>query len=330
VSLSPLVHNDIVYVADTSGRVSALAIGSGEQIWSVETKIPIGGGVGFGDDLVLLGSKDGQVFALEPTTGANRWVSPVSSEVLAPPVALSGVVVVQTIDGKIFGLSSRDGSRLWMQQRTEPSLSLRGTSSPIINRGVALSGFASGKIVAFEIDSGRLLWERAVAHPSGSSEIERLVDVDSTPLVVGSTLFAASFQGNIVAIDMRTGRTLWSRDVSTYTGMDADQQNIYLTDESGNVLALDQATGTSLWRQDKLRARLLNAPTLVAEYVAVGDVAGYVHWLSKDNGQFAARMRVTDGSIRSRGAAAGSMLFVQSQKGQLAALEIQTGTSKQR
>jgi outer membrane protein assembly factor BamB len=61
VSLSPLVHNDIVYVADTSGRVSALAIGSGEQIWSVETKIPIGGGVGFGDDLVLLGSKDGQV-----------------------------------------------------------------------------------------------------------------------------------------------------------------------------------------------------------------------------------------------------------------------------
>ena len=171
---------------------------------------------------------------------------------------------------------------------------------------------------------------RTVAYPSGSSEVERLVDVDSTPLVVGNTLFAASFQGNIVAIDMRTGRTFWSRDVSTYTGMDADQQNIYLTDESGNVLALDQRTGTSLWRQDKLRARLLNAPTLVAEYVAVGDVAGYVHWLSKDTGQFAARMRVTDGAIRSRGVAAGSTLFVQSQKGQLAALQIRTGTSKQR
>ena len=281
VSLSPLVHNDIVYVADPSGRVSALAIDSGKQIWSVETEIRIGGGVGFGDDLILLGSKDGQIFALEPNTGASRWVSPVSSEVLASPVAFSGVVVVQTIDGKIFGLSSRDGSQLWMQQRTEPSLSLRGTSSPIISGGLVLSGFASGKIVAFEIDSGRLLWERTVAYPSGSSEVERLVDVDSTPLVVGNTLFAASFQGNIVAIDMRTGRIFWSRDVSTYTGMDADQQNIYLTDESGNVLALDQRTGTSLWRQDKLHARLLNAPTLVAEYVAVGDVAGYVHWLSK-------------------------------------------------
>ena len=149
VSLAPLVHNDIVYVADPSGRVRALAIDSGKQIWSVETEIPIGGGVGFGDDLILLGSKDGQIFALEPNTGARRWVSPVSSEVLAPPVALSGVVVVQTIDGKIFGLSSRDGSQLWMQQRTEPSLSLRGTSSPIISGGVVLSGFASGKIVAF-------------------------------------------------------------------------------------------------------------------------------------------------------------------------------------
>jgi outer membrane protein assembly factor BamB len=215
-----------------------------------------------------------------------------------------------------------------MQQRTEPSLSLRGTSSPIIGAGMVLSGFASGKIVALEIGSGRLLWERTVAHPSGSSEIERLVDVDSTPLVVGRVLYAASFQGNIVAIDMRTGRTLWSRDVSTYTGMDADRQNIYLTDESGNVLAVDQRTGTSLWRQDKLRARLLNAPTLVAEYVAVGDLAGYVHWLLKDTGQFAARMRVTDGAIRSRGVAVGSTLFVQSQEGQLAAVQIRTGTRK--
>lgn len=330
IVLSPVVHDDLLYVADPAGRVNAFALDTGRRVWSVDTKEPVGGGVGFGEDMVLVGTKKGQVMALAPDTGATRWISVVSSEVLMPPVARSGVVVAQTIDGKIFGIAAQDGEQLWLQQRTEPSLSLRGTSAPIISQGLVFSGFASGKIVAVNLDNGRLLWERTVAHPRGRSEIERLVDVDSAPLVVGNVLFAASYQGNIVAIDMRTGRILWSRDVSTYTGMDADQQNIYLTDEKGNVLALDQGSGTSLWRQDKLHARLPNAPTLVADYVAVGDLAGYVHWLSKETGQFVARSRVGRGAIRGRAVAAGDTLFVQNQDGMLAALQIQPEAGKRR
>lgn len=330
VTLSPRLHAGTVYVADPAGRVSAFAADNGRRVWIVDIKEPVSGAVGYGEGLVLLGTKQGDVIALQSDSGEVYWKSAVSSEVLVPPIAASGIVVAQAIDGQIFGISARDGERLWSQRRDEPSLSLRGTSAPVINRGLVLSGFAGGKIVAFDLQSGRPVWERTVAHPRGRSEIERLVDVDAAPLVVGGVVFAASYQGKLVAIDMETGRVLWSREASSYTGMDADQQNIYLTDDKSHVLALDQRSGAGLWKQDKLQARAVNAPTLVAGYVAVGDLSGYVHWLSKDTGQFAARTRIDRSPIRGKAVAAADTLFVQSQKGMLSALRIRAKGKRSR
>ncbi|MFQ5995487.1 MAG: outer membrane protein assembly factor BamB [Acidiferrobacterales bacterium] len=328
ITLSPVLNGGTVYVADPAGRVSAIEAETGRDVWRVKTDELIGA-IGFGDDLVLLGSKKGFVIALDSKSGELRWKSKVSSEVLSAPAGAAGVVVVRTIDGRIFGISADNGQQLWSQHRTEPSLSLRGTSAPIIAHGFALSGFASGKVAAFDLKTGRSVWERAVAYPRGRSEIERLIDVDAPPLIVGETLFAASYQGKVIAVDMKSGRVLWSRDVSTYTGMDADERSVYISDARGHVLALDQRSGGGLWKQDKLYARVLNAPTLVSEYVAVGDVEGYVHWLSREDGQFAARSRVGGAAIRGKAVAAGNTLFVQSQGGTLAALRIETRTKPQ-
>lgn len=322
VELAPVMQASTLYAADIGGRVSAIAVDNGRPRWSVELKEPVAAAVGFGEDLVLVGTKNAHVFALAPANGELRWKGVVSTEILSRPAAQSGVVVVQTIDGKIFGLSVRDGSRLWVQQRTEPSLSLRGTSSPLISEGVVFAGFANGKVIALDLDSGRPLWERSVGQASGRNEIERLIDVDATPLVVGETLFAVSFQGKLVAIDRRAGREIWSREESSYSGMVADARNVYLTDAQGHVVAFDQRSGSNLWQQDQLRGRVLNQPNLVADYLAVGDFEGYVHWLSLDSGEFVARTRIGSGPIRGPGIASGNKLFLQDQAGALAALEI--------
>ena len=162
-----------------------------------------------------------------------------------------------------------------------------------------------------------------MAHPRGRSEIERLIDVDAPPLVAGNTLFAASFQGRMVAINIENGRVRWSRELSTYSGMVADDRNVYVTNTAGDVLALDQGSGAALWKQDKLRARVLNGPALTARYVVVGDVEGYVHWLSKEDGQFAARRRLGGGAIRGKMIAMDDTLFVQNQRGVVAALRVE-------
>jgi outer membrane protein assembly factor BamB len=207
-------------------------------------------------------------------------------------------------------------------ERTEPPLSLRGTSRPVMLGEHVLSGFASGKIVALDLRDGRLLWELPVATPRGRNEIERLVDVDAPVLVVRDALYAASYQGKIVAVDLRSGRINWSRDASVFNAMTADDRNLYLADDKSIVMAVDQGSGAIVWRQDKLRGRGVSAPTIVDGFVAVGDFEGYVHWLSPEDGRFVARFRASPDAVRAPGVASRGALVVGDQGSAVTALVV--------
>jgi outer membrane protein assembly factor BamB len=320
--LAPYVDGTTLYAADAHGRVSAVAADSGRRLWETDVNLAISGATGVGDGLVVVGTPKGRVVALNKEDGKQAWTATVSSAVTAAPAVHGGVAVVQTADGKLTALSAADGKRLWVYERSEPALSLLGTSAPAIVDEYALSGFAGGRIVVLNLRDGRLLWEFAVSQPRGRNEVERLVDVDAPLLIVRDMLYAASYRGKIVAMDMRTGRLQWTRDVSTYTGLDAGRGHVYLTDEKGNVLAFDQATGASVWKQDKLRGRNLSAPVYFNGYVVVGDYQGYLHWLSADDGRFVSRTRVGSDPIAARPLAGPAAVYVLSQGGTLAALQL--------
>ncbi len=322
VRLVPHLDGNTIYATDMRGRVTALAADSGRRLWETNTNLTVTGATGVGEGLVVVGGQKGQVIALNREDGKQAWSATVSSSVMSPPVAHAGVVVVQTVDGKLTGLAVADGKRLWVYERSEPALSLIGTAAPTVVDEFVLSGFASGKIVALHIKDGRALWEFTVSQPRGRNEVERMVDVDAPLLIVRDTLYAASYQGKIVAVDMRaSGRLLWTRDASTFSGMDAGRGNIYLSDEKGHVLALDQTTGASVWKQDKLRGRSLSAPAYINGYVVVGDYQGYLHWLSAEDGRFVARHRVGSDAVTARGIPGAQALYVLNQGGSLAALQ---------
>jgi len=321
--LAPQLEGEVLYVSDARGRVSALAADSGRRLWSTDLNLDVSGAVGAGSGVVVVGTRKGQVVALHREDGKQAWSTTVSSAVLAPPLVHDGVVVVQTVDGKLAGLAAADGKRLWIYERSEPALSLLGTAAPVAVAEYVLTGFASGKIVALLIRDGKPLWEFTVSQPRGRNEVERLVDVDAPLLIVRDTLYAASYQGKLIAVDLRAGgRLLWTRDVSTYTGLDADSRNVYLSDANGHVLAFDQATGASVWKQDKLRGRELSAPTYVNGHVVVGDYQGYLHWLSAEDGRFVARNRVGGNGLAARGQVSAGKLYVLNRDGHLAALQL--------
>ena len=325
VRLVPHLDGNAIYATDMRGRVTALAADSGRRLWETNVNLSVTGATGVGEGLVVVGGHKGQVVALNREDGKQAWSTTVSSSVMSPPVAHAGVVVVQTVDGKLTGLSVADGKRLWVYERSEPALSLIGTAAPIVVDDFVFSGFASGKVVALHIKDGRALWEFTVSHPRGRNEVERMVDVDAPLLIVRDTLYAASYQGKIVAVDMRaSGRLLWTRDVSTFSGMDAGRGNIYLSDEKGHVVALDQTTGASVWKQEKLRGRNLSAPAYINGYVVVGDYQGYLHWLSAEDGHFVARYRVGSDAVTARGIPGAQALYVLNQGGSLAALQTRT------
>jgi outer membrane protein assembly factor BamB len=203
--------------------------------------------------------------------------------------------VARAGDGNIFGLDAATGARKWVYQRTTPALSTRSYAGVVVYRGAVFAGFPGGRLVAIALGRGNVGWEGVVALPHGATELERIADVTSLPVVDDREACAVAFQGRIACFDPRSGSTLWARELSSAAGMAADDRNFYVTDDHSAVVALDKLNGSSVWKQDKLFGRGVSGPLVLGRYVVVGDYQGYVHLLSREDGSFAGRI-ATDGS----------------------------------
>ncbi len=323
LKLVPAIDGDSLFVADHGGAVERLALADGKRLWRTRTGASISAGPGTGEGLVLVGSSDGELLALDREDGSERWRVAVSSEVLSVPRIAYDVVVVQTVDGNLAGYSASDGSRLWVFDRTVPVLTLRGTSTPLIIDNVVLAGFATGKLAALDITSGRQLWETTVTVPHGRSELDRIVDIDADPVLRDSILYVVSFQGQLAAIDLAKGRTLWKRDMSAYAGLAVDARQVYLTDDQSQVWALDRLSGASMWKQDKLLHRALTGPALIDDYLAVGDFDGYLHLLLRSSGDIVGRVRVDSEGIQVTPVVRDGHLYVLGAGGKLVAYALE-------
>ena len=298
VDLQAAIVGGRVFVAGHRGDVGSLDATTGEFLWNVDTDVSISAGVGVGEGLALVGTIDGEVVALSAVDGAERWRAQLSSEVLAPPRAANGVVVVRTVDGTFTGLNAADGQRRWAFSYTVPPLSLRGSAPPLVAQGLVIAGLDTGKLLVLTLDNGVPVWEQVIAPPRGRTELDRIVDIDSEPRVVQNLLFVAAYQGNVTAIDLSSGNTVWSRDFSNHSGLDADLDGVYLPDETSTVWALEIRNGAPLWKQEALVGRRLSTPVVAGDYVVVGDFEGYLHWLDARNGQLRGRVRADNQRIR--------------------------------
>ena len=319
-TFSPAVVGDSVYAAARDGSVGRFD--GGRQVWRTAAGQTISGGVGSDGKLVVVGTPKGEVLAFDAATGRETWKARVSSEVLAAPAVDDGLVVVRSGDSRIFGFDAVDGKRRWVYQRSTPTLSLRSNVGVVMAGRVTLAGFPGGKLLAIANNNGAAVWEVTVALPKGSTELERVADVTSLPVVSGNTVCAAAFQGRVACFDAGTGNTLWSRDMSSSAGLDADSRYVFVTDDKGAVHALDRSSGASVWKQGKLALRGLTRPLALGSHVAVADFQGVVHLLRREDGAFAARASTDGSAVRAEPVHYGRGMLVQTANGGLHALEV--------
>ena len=319
----PAVAGNVVYGAGASGRIAGFAANSGSQQTAFDAGTPLSGGIGLGNGLLLAGTARGEVLAFEPS-GKPVWKVQLSGEVLSPPAGADGVVVVRTGDGRIYGLDAADGKQRWVYQRTLPPLAVRSFAGLAVHRGIVYAGFPGGRLVAIALANGTVRWDSVVALPKGTTELERVADVTSAPVVDDVQVCAVAFQGRVACFDAVRGETLWARDMSSIAGMAISARGAYVTDDRSAVLALDRNSGASLWKQDKLDGRWASAPLAMGRHVIVGDYQGYVHVMSRDDGAFVARVATDGSAIQSPPVALDlSTFLVQTSNGGLYAINIQ-------
>lgn len=320
LSLRPAVAGNRVYAADHSGVLAALNAADGRPIWERKTRIPFSGGPDVAGDQLAIGASNGEVLLMSTRDGAQRWRTQLRSEVLSVPRIIGDLVVVHTIDDSVYGLELSDGQERWRFGVQAPVLTLRGASSPTPGPDGVLVGLSNGRLIYLDPEQGVPIWEALISPPSGRTELERIADIDTDPIVVDEQVYVASFNGDLAAVDLASGAVLWRRELSAHAGLAATPEALYITDSDDQIWAADPTDGAGRWRQDQLRYRRLTAPVVVGTAVVVGDLEGYVHWLARSDGRLLGRERIAKAAVASAPVVVGQTLYLQLENGTLAAV----------
>ncbi|WP_374473437.1 outer membrane protein assembly factor BamB [Arenimonas sp.] len=312
----PAIEGDRLYVSNDEGRVLALDANTGDTLWDSEV-VKTGkqgsrvffwrrkaidggltGGPGAGNGMVVAGGRNGEIVALDAETGAERWRARATSEVIATPLVTPDRIVVRSNDGRVFGLDPADGTRKWVFDRGVPALSVRGNGAPVSDGQLVYLGYDDGTVVALRLQDGLVGWTQLVAEADGRNELDRMADVDGELALGYQEIYATSFRSQTMAISTANGRPLWNRDVGGYAGLALLADRLIVTDPAGTVWALDRNNGSALWKQEALARRWLTTPALQGDYIVVGDIEGYLHWIRASDGVIAGRDRVAKEAIR--------------------------------
>ena len=322
LALQPAGDGNRIYAASVDGVVSAFDAVSGQRRWRNDLDLRLTAGPGVGEGLVVVVGADGYLIALNIADGSEAWRTNIVAESLSTPLILDQYVVVNTIDGRLRVHSIFDGSEVWMLEQSPPPLTLRGTTTPAVAGNRVMAGFDNGRLIAVNIATGAIEWQAMLSPPSGRSDLERLADVDGAMAIVGQDLYAAGYQGRVASLATESGQILWAREISTYVGIGADWNNIYVVGEEGELIALLRRNGGDVWRQEALLRREPTAAVAFHTTVVVGDFEGYLHFFNNIDGEPVARVRVRGGMISGAPVVIGGRLYVQSESGSITAFVV--------
>ena len=267
-----------------------------------------------------MGSADGQVLALSAANGTELWRADVRGEVLSAPAVAEKEIVVRTVDGQLRSLAVVDGAELWSTEQQIPRLTLRGVATPVIAREMALSGFDNGRVIAVSMADGSTVWDSPVSPSHGRTELERLNDIDAAVKVAGEDVFVVGFQGRAAMLALENGQIWWTRDLSSYRGVDVDDDQMYVSTSTGELVAMKRRTGTEVWRNDSLKHRGLSAPAAVGDFVVVADLDGYVHWFDRITGTIAGRAKSGGDRVTNAPLVVDGTLYLINDKGEVSAM----------
>lgn len=316
--IEPLLLKDRIVTAGRNGIFNVYKLDNGEKLAKIELDVILSGGIGGNENIWLVGTRNGELIAVSGKDHSILWRTRVPSEILARPIVYKSMAIVRTSDGQILGVDTSTGTIAWSYSQTIPSLTLRGSSSPVLARNYIFAGLENGRVVAMSPIDGEVAWDIALTVSQGRSEIQRIVDIDGKPELYGRILYATSYQGRMAAIDVTRGQFIWARPFSSNTGVSVDENAVFSSDDRSHIWAIDRNNGATLWKQEKLQARSVTRPVLYKDYLIVCDFDGYLHAMSKFDGRFVARTRVDSDGILVPPVVVGDQILVISRDGVLA------------
>ena len=296
--MTPAVVDDQVFISTANGYVGAYDARIGRRDWWTKLDARLIAGVGADSDQLYVVTRNGKLIALSHS-GERKWETGLPNESLVPPQSNGRQVVVQTIDGELLAFDQSNGERSWQYDSNMPVLSFRGNATPHVDGNRVITGFDNGRVVSLDVNMGRVEWQQALGTASGRTELERIVDVDASPVVRDGTVYMTGYQGKVSALGLRSGEERWSRSISSLRSPAVGGDNLVVAAYDGRVIGYDLASRREVWRHDKLAWRRLTAPVTLGDHVVLADFEGYLYAIRQSDGSIDGRALVDEEGIRS-------------------------------
>ncbi|MGJ8516461.1 outer membrane protein assembly factor BamB [Carnimonas bestiolae] len=320
--IEPALDSGVLYAADAEGKLTAIDAETGKVQWEQQLHVPVSTGVSVNNGRLFVGTAKGEVLAVSISDGSVVWRTQVASAVASTPQANSNLVVVQSVDGTLTALDKLSGNQQWLYASQQPSLTLHGNPTPRTIDPVTFAGFANGQIALFDNRSGNMMWNARVGVPEGSNAVQQMNDVVAQPVLTeDGRLYASGYNGNLIAVNVRSGEPLWEHSESSYRTPLLEGGTLYTVDAKSHVHAFDAMSGQSLWENSDLEGRNLTAPAYVNGQLAVGDFEGYVHLLDATSGKLDGRDSLGGDGIGITPLSDGNTFYVLTFSGKLVAYQ---------
>ena len=308
-------ENGVVFALDPKGEVAAYK--GKQRLWETKvTKAGLSSGIEAADGLVVVGSPKGKIYALDQSTGAKKWTAQLSGALISSALIQSGRVIVVSNDATVYALDEETGQQAWTYKLPNASFSLRGQASPVsLDPRTILVTTSTGYLYAIDSVAGVPRLQRRVAVTEGRSDIQRLIDVDSEPVVSGQYVVTTSFQGQVTVLDLASQRVLWSENSSSINRPEVFDGKVFVSQTDGQLIAHDLITGEQIWKNEQLLNRNLSNAVVLGQNLVVGDLDGYLHLIDPNTGKILGRSK-TSGEVRTL-RIIDNQLYVATRKGDL-------------
>jgi outer membrane protein assembly factor BamB len=253
LSAQPVIANGRVFTMDSDGLVTAADVRDGRHVWDFDTQADgdrssnVGGGLSVAGATLYAATGRGELIALDAASGKPRWRMPLGTAARAAGTIADGRVFVPTLDDQMIAFAADDGHKLWSYQATNAATAVLGLPSPAYADGIVVGGFGSGDLVALRADSGTVTWTDSLASAAGRNSIADLSTVRGLPVIVNGQVYASSLGGLTLALDLRSGRRLWEREIASYESLCIAGDWIFLLTNDQVAVALARADGRIAW-----------------------------------------------------------------------------------
>jgi outer membrane protein assembly factor BamB len=276
--MAPVVaDNGRIFVMDGEATVTAVDSSSGSVAWKVSVKPDeqefrrsmfsfglggsstgggFGGGVAVGGGKVFVSSGYRTVTAVDQTTGAVLWTTPVDVPIHGAPTVSGTRVYVVDVENQVFAFDVNTGQQVWAYRGIPEPARIMRASSPAVTGETVIVPFSSGELVALRAATGQALWQQVLSRTSRTSALSEIRDIAGRPVVSRGVVYAVGHSGVMSAVDVPSGQPKWQLPVAGVNAPLPVGDVVYVVSKAGELTVVNRDTGQVYWTRDLNEGRV--------------------------------------------------------------------------